>query len=62
TGQLIFTRDSGNVDNSVAVVLIGCTGTTSALICAECAVLKTAGNAGTQAQDASSPSATSVLP
>ena len=26
TGQLIFTRDSGNVDNSVAVVLIGCTG------------------------------------
>ena len=26
TGQLICTRDSGNVDNSVAVVLSGCTG------------------------------------
>ena len=27
TGQAIFSRDAGNVDNSVAVVLIGCTGT-----------------------------------
>lgn len=26
TGQPIFPRDAGNVDNSVAVVLIGCTG------------------------------------
>ena len=50
TGQLIFTRDSGNVDNSVAVVLIGCTGNYSA------------GNAGTPAPDASSPSAASVSP
>ena len=26
TGQLLYTRDAGNVDSSVAVVLIGCTG------------------------------------
>lgn len=26
TGQVLYTRDAGNVDNSVAVVLIGCTG------------------------------------
>ena len=26
TGQLLYTRDAGNVDNSIAVVLIGCTG------------------------------------
>ena len=26
TGQVLFTRDSGNVNESVAVVLIGCTG------------------------------------
>lgn len=26
TGQMLFTRDAGNVDESIAVVLIGCTG------------------------------------
>ena len=26
TGQVLYTRDAGNVDESVAVVLIGCTG------------------------------------
>ena len=26
TGQLLYTRDAGNVDESIAVVLIGCTG------------------------------------